>query len=176
MADCYWTLIITAQRAGQAALPTDLGLEPPALSALYHQLGMGSLPQRDGRDELRHQLLAARLPLRDELEQLLLRYAADRPDSRWMARVVATAALAGSHLWRDLGMPDRPTLRALIGDYFPPLIALNHLNLRWKKFLFRLLCADHGDQLCPAPDCASCSEFDHCRDESLPSTATVASR
>lgn len=158
----WWRLILDAQSRGRAALPSDLGLAPDVAWLLWLRLGLTANGQHD---ELRQQLLELRASQRQQLEALLLGYAVN-VDSPLMARVVATAAMASGHLWQELGMPDRPTLRLLLTHHFPALVARNVHNLRWKKFFYRLLCEQGGDYLCPAPNCSDCHERQSCMEDS----------
>ena len=65
-------------------------------------------------------------------------------------------------MWQDLGLGSRDELNALIRRHFPRLHAKNRNNMKWKKFFYRQICADHSFSLCLAPTCAECSDFAAC--------------
>lgn len=84
-----------------------------------------------------------------------------RESSRWLAAIIARRALEGGHLWEDLGLPDRPTLRLVMERHFAPLAARNR-NMRWKRFFYRCLCEEEGMSHCTSPTCCDCPEVAVC--------------
>nr|AGF34077.1 NifQ family protein [uncultured bacterium DX-1A-14] len=102
----------------------------------------------------------------DEFDDLLhlLRENAARLDeaAEWLAYCIASASMAESHLWQDMGLPNRRALSHLFLEYFPALSAGNTRNMKWKKFLYRKLCERAGVPLCRAPRCADCIDYDRC--------------
>lgn len=82
----------------------------------------------------------------DALVALLLANASDSADpaTPQVAAAIAAACLGQEHLWRDLGLPERPALRTLITEYFAPLAAENDRDIRWKLFFYRKLCGWGG--------------------------------
>jgi nitrogen fixation protein NifQ len=82
--------------------------------------------------------------------------------SRWLAAIIARRALEAAHLWEDLGLPDRPTLRRLMERHFAPLAARNTQNMRWKRFFYRCLCEEDGLSHCTSPTCSACPEVPNC--------------
>ncbi|WP_366930755.1 nitrogen fixation protein NifQ [Marinospirillum sp.] len=38
----------------------------------------------------------------------------------------------------------------------------NHLDMKWKKFLYRQLCMDSGITYCRSPSCEACSDYAEC--------------
>lgn len=99
----------------------------------------------------------------DALVQLLMDGAdPSRPEAIDVARAVAAGCLGERHLWRDLGLPDRSTLRAILETYFEPLAARNDRDMRWKKFLYKCLCRWEGFGVCRAPSCDQCDSYDDC--------------
>ena len=46
--------------------------------------------------------------------------------------------------------------------HFPRMRALNHSDMRWKKFFYRQICTDPGLALCLAPTCDDCEERPLC--------------
>jgi len=79
-----------------------------------------------------------------------------------VARAVAAGCLGQRHLWRDLDLPDRATLRLLLETYFGPLAVENTRDMRWKKFIYRKVCRWGGFHTCAAPSCGECSSYEEC--------------
>ena len=46
--------------------------------------------------------------------------------------------------------------------HFKPLAMRNKQDMKWKKFFYRVICADAAYTLCTAPSCGECDDFDHC--------------
>ena len=95
------------------------------------------------------------------VRDLLERHHSGRDTSLWLAAIIARRALEAEHLWEDLGLPDRPTLRLVMDRHFPELAARNK-NMRWKRFLYRCLCEEEGMSHCTSPTCSDCSEVAVC--------------
>jgi nitrogen fixation protein NifQ len=95
-----------------------------------------------------------------ELEQWLTGY--QQPDAAPMARIIAVASMGFNHLWQDLGLASRQSLRELMQCCFPELVAMNSQNMRWKKFFYRQQCALGGNYVCRAPSCDECVERASC--------------
>jgi len=99
----------------------------------------------------------------DALVQLIMDHAdGTRTEAIDVARAIAAGCLGEQHLWRDLGLPDRPTLRAIIETYFAALARLNDRDMRWKKFLYKCLCRWEGFHVCRAPSCDECDSYAEC--------------
>lgn len=96
----------------------------------------------------------------DDVRTLLLEFAQGEA-APWLASTVAVACLGDNHLWQDLGLPSRAALSQLLRAYFPALVARNHGDMKWKKFLYKELC-DRAQVLCRAPSCAVCSDYAFC--------------
>jgi nitrogen fixation protein NifQ len=79
-----------------------------------------------------------------------------------VARAVASGCLGEQHLWRDLQLPTRAALRALLETYFEPFAADNVMDMRWKKYIYRKLCRWGGFHTCKAPSCGVCSSYAEC--------------
>jgi nitrogen fixation protein NifQ len=45
---------------------------------------------------------------------------------------------------------------------FPTLAAKNVHNMKWKKFLYKQLCATEGVYVCRSPSCEVCADYDAC--------------
>lgn len=79
-----------------------------------------------------------------------------------VAEWVALACLGDQHLWQDLGFASRAELSALMAHWFPALVARNHADMKWKKFLYKQLCEREQLFICKAPSCAVCSDRPVC--------------
>ncbi|MGG5574716.1 nitrogen fixation protein NifQ [Vibrio diazotrophicus] len=164
----YWQPILESYRRGETALPLYMGLNPNGYDALLLAMGLESLPlsrQVEEKLRLRLELMNMRIGELEELEKLLVESL--NPDVTLgceMVTVLASACLGSQHLWRDLGMPERPRLTALFRDYFPLLHAKNVNNMRWKRFLYRQLCENGGDYVCRSPSCEECASYSECFD------------
>jgi len=164
----YWLPILQAYHTRQTALPLYLGLGESRFLSLLEAIDFPTtlLPEDiESGLALRLELMEMRISELDELEALLIDYLS--PDAlfgKQMVRVLASACLGSQHLWHDLGMPERPRLTALFGDYFPQLRSLNVNNMRWKRFLYRQLCERGGDYVCRSPSCEECPSYNECFD------------
>lgn len=101
----------------------------------------------------------------DAIAEMLMRGMSsevDRAEAEQVAHAVAAGCLGERHLWRDMELADRPTLRALMETYFGPFAARNTKDMRWKKFIYRRLCRWEGFHTCRAPSCGECSEYAEC--------------
>jgi nitrogen fixation protein NifQ len=97
------------------------------------------------------------------LRELLLRYSTARtPLQGYLATLIARRSMRPNHLWQDLGLRDRAELGALMERHFKPLRERNAGDMKWKKFLYRMICRDEGFRLCTAPSCAECGDFPLC--------------
>jgi nitrogen fixation protein NifQ len=99
----------------------------------------------------------------DDLVGLLLEHAT-YPGllAEHLARALAVASMGPNHLWQDLGLGDRAQLNALMQEHFTSLKALNARNMRWKKFLYRMLCERAEILICKSPHCEQCEEMAVC--------------
>ncbi|MHB1677713.1 MAG: nitrogen fixation protein NifQ [Sulfuriferula sp.] len=99
----------------------------------------------------------------DELLELLLEHRSDDAEHTvWLAHAVASGCMGGKHLYRDMGLPDRQTLSALMEHYFNALYLKNAGKMKWKKFLYKQLCERAEVKACPAPSCGVCAEYRNC--------------
>lgn len=98
-----------------------------------------------------------------QVAELLARFCADDGQmTGWIVAIVTRRAMSPNHLWQDLGLFSRDELTQLMQRFFPALASANVDNMKWKKFLYRQLCALEGFSLCAAPTCRACGDFDHC--------------
>ncbi|MGO8778092.1 MAG: nitrogen fixation protein NifQ [Rhodomicrobium sp.] len=79
-----------------------------------------------------------------------------------LAAMIARRSQQPNHLWQDLGLNNRGELSELMTRHFKPLAARNTGDMKWKKFFYRLICADASYTLCTAPSCAECDDFEQC--------------
>jgi nitrogen fixation protein NifQ len=159
----WLTDLVWRYQAGIAQLPRYMGLGADA----YHQLLLqcdaqlvviGLLQQQ--RQTLLAELLAMREQECQELEQWLTGYL--QSEAAPMARIIAVASMGFNHLWQDLGLDSRQSLRELMQCCFPELVAMNSQNMRWKKFFYRQQCALGGNYVCRSPSCDECVERASC--------------
>ena len=67
--------------------------------------------------------------------------------------------------WRQailLGLQVRGLPSLLMVRNFPRLAARNDRDMKWKKFLYKLLCETEGIYTCCAPSCAVCVDYHVC--------------
>jgi nitrogen fixation protein NifQ len=136
------------------------GLEREALLHIAHEM----FPDAAAYLKL---LAASAAPLRDTEEDsvrdIALMYATG---SSWLepplAAMIARRCQRPNHLWQDLGLRDRGELSDLMRRHFAPLARKNHGDMKWKKFLYRMICSAEGFTLCTAPVCTECDDFDVC--------------
>jgi nitrogen fixation protein NifQ len=82
--------------------------------------------------------------------------------SELLSILIARRSTRPNHLWQDLGLPNRGELSTLMLRYFAPLAMRNDQDMKWKKFLYRMICRDEGYRLCAAPTCSECGDFADC--------------
>lgn len=102
----------------------------------------------------------------DEVEDLiaLLLEHATHPGvlAQHLARALAVASMGPNHLWEDLGLGSRDQLNALMQEHFTSLKVLNAQHMRWKKFLYRMLCERADMLICKSPHCEQCEDQPKC--------------
>lgn len=79
-----------------------------------------------------------------------------------VAEQVAVGCLGDNHLWQDMHFASRAELTALMRHWFPSLVAKNHADMKWKKFLYKQLCEREELFICKAPSCAICVDRPLC--------------
>jgi nitrogen fixation protein NifQ len=109
---------------------------------------------------------AAREDEVEEVQSLLLSHAdpaaGTTEQTVEVAQTVAVACLGDQHLWQDLQLASRAELSAMMRHWFPALVARNHQDMKWKKFLYKQLCEREELFICKAPTCAQCSDHALC--------------
>ncbi|WP_142847671.1 nitrogen fixation protein NifQ [Telmatospirillum sp. J64-1] len=85
-----------------------------------------------------------------------------RREEAWLAVIIARRSLWPNHLWQDLGLRERAELTALMARHFRPMAEANSVNMKWKKFFYRQMCAAEGMTICKSPNCEICDDFSVC--------------
>jgi nitrogen fixation protein NifQ len=99
----------------------------------------------------------------DDLRALLMAHRSEASEEmQWLACAIATACLGNSHLWQDMGLPNRDVLSQLLRRYFMTLYEKNIGNMKWKKFFYKQLCEQAEVMLCKAPSCQVCTDYVVC--------------
>lgn len=108
----------------------------------------------------------ARLTIDNEeqsIRDILWMYSSNAsPLQRCLAAMIARRCSRPHHLWQDLGLRNRGELSRLMQRHFAKLAGKNHNDMKWKKFLYRLVCSTEGFTLCTAPVCSECDDFAVC--------------
>jgi nitrogen fixation protein NifQ len=159
--DHVFSCMIARWQTGEGSMPDWLGLSPAAFRCLmgHHFPGAGA----DSIASLGRALPEERVDEVDELARLMLiDKAGESPSEVWMAHVVAAGCMASDHLWHDLGLWCREDLTGLMRRNFPSLAALNARDMKWKRFLYKQLCAAEGIYTCRSPSCEICADYHVC--------------
>lgn len=102
----------------------------------------------------------------DEIEMvreiLLENRSSEGEFGRWLAAMIARRAMEPNHLWEDLGLRDRSELTRLIARHYAPLARRNDKNMRWKRFIYRMMCENDGFVMCSTPVCSNCADYALC--------------
>ncbi len=146
---------------GDRPLTVSLGLAPAALADLlgtYFPDARRHLPARAWGDDAGDDAIEE-----PDLRRLLLDHRSRGViEEMWLAAIIARRSLGANHLWQDLGLLHRDELNALMGRHFRDLVRRNQGDMKWKKFLYRLLCEREGVMLCKAPNCEVCRDVAVC--------------
>jgi nitrogen fixation protein NifQ len=153
------SLSLIESEAG-GSLPAAVGLTPAELC----ELAKLSFPHAE---PLFQRLDPAETVERPEVEacllELLHRGSTERSRLEYLLScMIARRAQRPHHLWQDLGLRHRRELSWLMMRHFEPLSARNKQDMKWKKFLYRLICRDEGFALCTAPSCEECDDVERC--------------
>lgn len=156
---------LIAAREVRNELPL-LGLTKAQLEALFARhfpaANLTSLSKAPAFIEIKD---ASKAEFTSAMHALLLEEAnktTDPTDTDCLATIIAHACLRPDHLWRDLGLPGREAVTAMLDRYFPSIAARNTHNLRWKKFLAMELALKQGKEPGPAPGCPGCEDYTFC--------------
>lgn len=159
--DHVFSCMIATWQTGEGSMPDWLGLSPATFRCMmaYHFPGA----RADSIVPLERKLPEARMDEIDELVRLMLIDKAGKsPSEVWIAHVVAAGCMASDHLWEDLGLWCREDLTELMRRNFPALATLNVRDMKWKRFLYKQLCAAEGIYTCRAPSCRMCTDYHVC--------------
>lgn len=153
-------LALAEARACDRNICDGLGLSPAAFATVVGEM----FPMVS--EELRA-MAGDATPVVDAEEQsvrdILLMYASGRAAlERSLAAMIARRAKAPHHLWQDLGLRQRGELSELMQRHFAGLTARNRNDMKWKKFLYRMVCGSEGFTLCTSPVCSDCDDFEDC--------------
>jgi len=97
------------------------------------------------------------------LRELLWRFrTASSSINSLLTFLVARRATRPNHLWQDLGLANRRELSKLMLRHFTVLARRNDQDMKWKKFFYRMICREDGFNLCVAPCCSECGDFNSC--------------
>ncbi|MDR3464237.1 MAG: nitrogen fixation protein NifQ [Beijerinckiaceae bacterium] len=97
------------------------------------------------------------------LRDILWMYASSHgPLHRDLTAMIARRCIRPHHLWQDLGFRNRGELSRLMTRHFSLLAAKNRGDMKWKKFLYRMVCGTEGFTFCAAPVCSDCDDFALC--------------
>jgi len=134
----------------RADLARLIALYVPQHAALLDRVPAGAGPGEDAIEE-------------PDVRAYLLECRAGRSAAEaWLAAIVARRCQRPNHLWQDMGFADRGELNAMFRRHFPELVRRNDRDMKWKKFLYRELCAREGMPICKSPVCDTCTDFAHC--------------
>jgi nitrogen fixation protein NifQ len=163
--DAHVVASILAMAAAEAAatgapLIEGVGLDGERLRALAARL----FPRADALfDGVAGDILADRPEEELCLDEILSRHGVVATGLEAdLAAMIARRAQRPNHLWQDLGLRHRGELSRLMDRHFRQLAIDNVNDMKWKKFLYRAICADQGFSLCTAPSCSECADFNVC--------------
>ena len=121
----------------------------PACAAALAAAARGNDPEVDAEEQ--------------SIRDILLMYASGVSAlERALGAMIARRCKAPHHLWQDLGLRDRSELSTLMRRHFAPLARKNSGDMKWKKFLYRMVCGAEGFTLCTSPVCSECDDFANC--------------
>lgn len=154
-----YACIISVAASEAGALTERLGLSSENLEALISNVFGAPLPlQRDGPAATASDLDESEL-----VRDILIEHLSPRDaEGEWLAAMIARRALEPNHLWEDLGLRNRSELTRLMERRFASLAARNDKNMRWKRFIYRLMCENDGFVMCATPVCSNCADYHDC--------------
>ncbi len=159
VAACIFALAFWEAVSQRGPLTATTGLEPDDLAAVVN----GLFPHAAYLFPSAPDVAVVRSADEACLLDLLNQCSTDGRDVEvWFAMMIARRAQSPNHLWQDLGLRNRGELSGLMTRHFHPLAARNSNDMKWKKFLYRMICRDAGYSLCTAPSCSECTDFENC--------------
>lgn len=168
--DVFIAQMLSSQLSSKSAMPGFLGLTAEDFEHLLMRHFAGfCAPHTYGTAAPAAWMRQDRASELEDVRALLLAHRANRSSSEiWIARIIAIGSLAPDHLWSDLGLFSRTHLTRMMDHNFPALAAGNDNNMKWKKFLYKQLCAQEGIYVCRAPSCEACADYAACFIDPLP--------
>ena len=100
--------------------------------------------------------------IQDLVALLLEHRSSERDEVTWLAYAIATGCMGSNHLWQDMGLTGRQGLSDILKSNFTKLHDKNVGNMKWKKFFYKQLCDRAEVNLCKAPSCQVCDDFQKC--------------
>jgi nitrogen fixation protein NifQ len=153
-------LAMVEGKQGSGGISEGMGLDNHALMELIGAMFPDSKPDFAGLlDDAAIVIDAEEQSVRDILG--MFSTGASRLE-RYLAAVIARRCKSPHHLWQDLGLRNRDELSRLMKRHFARLAERNQQNMKWKKFLYRMVCRSEGFSLCTAPVCSECDDFNSC--------------
>jgi nitrogen fixation protein NifQ len=154
------SLAIAEAGDGRRTIADGVGLDRHALLALSVETFPGAVPRLERAiGDLTGVVDSEEQSLRD----IMGMYATGAsPLERYLAAMIARRCRWPHHLWQDLGLRNRGELSQLMQRHFARLAGKNRHDMKWKKFLYRLVCGSEGFTLCTAPVCSECDDFMIC--------------
>jgi len=153
------SIVALAAQEADGSLTSGLGLGPFEIRALFLEMFPGAIG-------LAGDAVATHEPLSDDeraLHDIFWHTSAQGGTfARLLTRIMARRCQRPNHLWQDLGLGSRRELTLLMARHYPSLAARNVNDMKWKKFLYRMICSSSGFSLCVAPVCSECDDFDAC--------------
>lgn len=152
--------IVSVAASESGALAERTGLSEADLSALFSSFLVCGGIDADS------DVVATEMADAEEVELirdiLLAHVVPGSEKGRWFAAMIARRALEPNHLWEDLGLRNRGELTRLMARHFGSLAARNDKNMRWKRFIYRLMCENDGFVMCATPVCTNCADYNSC--------------
>lgn len=154
-------LAVVEAESDERSIAEGLGLEGAALAELITEMFPGAASELlEAADRTTVTVDAEEQSLRDILGMFAT--GADPRFEGHLATMIARRCKWPHHLWQDLGLRHRGELCDLMQCHFARLAAKNHQDMKWKKFLYRMVCGSEGFTLCTAPVCSECPDFADC--------------
>lgn len=159
--DIHAVAAILALAVGEErSLVEGIGLERPALMKLAGEMFPGAV------HILAETLDDTAVTVDDEeqsLRDILGMFATGAsPLEGYLVAMIARRCKWPHHLWQDLGLRDRRELSVLMTRHFARLADKNRQDMKWKKFLYRMVCGSEGFTLCTSPVYSECDDFTNC--------------
>lgn len=152
--------IIASWLTGEGVLSDRLGLTQTQFNCLKAVFPDEQLPEFAPSG---NQLDFSRMLEKQDLEAYLGKFVQIKTaETELIIALLVAACLGNDHLWQDLGLWSRKDLSELLLHNFPKLAAANSADMKWKKFIYKQLCAAEGIYVCRAPSCEVCQDYPVC--------------